>query len=203
MPLVKICGLTDAAAVAAAVESGADAVGFVFAESVRKISVRRAVEISQRVPETVKRVAVMMHPSVAEWQEVRTGLRPHVLQTDIGDFEHLDVPGEIERWPVLREGGDLGREQLPEIFVYEGALSGSGETVDWRLAARMAKRGNMILAGGLSIANVTEAIKKVAPFGVDVSSGVESAPGEKDATKIKAFIDAVRNAETLNEEARR
>ncbi len=203
MPLVKICGLTDAAAVAAAVECGADAVGFVFAESVRRISVQRAVEISQRVPQTVRRVAVMMHPSVAEWQEVRTEFRPDVLQTDIGDFEHLGVPDEIERWPVLREGGDPGGVQLPEIFVYEGALSGSGETVDWRLAAQMAKRGNMILAGGLSIANVTEAIKEVAPFGVDVSSGVESAPGEKDATKIKAFIAAVRNAETLNEEARR
>lgn len=201
MPLVKICGLTDAAAVAAAAASGADAIGFVFAESVRRISVQRAVEISAEVPKTIKRVAVMMHPSSNEWQEVRTGFRPDVLQTDIGDFEKLDVPDEIERWPVLREGAIPDDEEVPETFVYEGMLSGSGETVDWRVAAQMAKRGNMILAGGLSIANVTEAINEVAPFGVDVSSGVESVPGKKDTAKIKAFIDAVRNIELMNEEA--
>jgi phosphoribosylanthranilate isomerase len=202
MPLVKICGLTDAAAVAAAVASGADAIGFVFAESVRRIGVQRALEISAEVPETIKRVAVMMHPSSNEWQEVRTGFRPDVLQTDIGDFENLDVPDEIERWPVLREGAIPDDVELPETFVYEGIRSGSGETVDWRVAAQMAKRGNMILAGGLSIANVTEAINEVAPFGVDVSSGVESVPGKKDTAKIKAFIDAVRNIELMNEEAR-
>jgi phosphoribosylanthranilate isomerase len=202
MPLVKICGLTDAAAVAAAVESGADAVGFVFAESARRISVQRAAEISAEVPNTVRRVAVMMHPSGDEWHEVRTGFRPDVLQTDIDDFENLDVPDEIERWPVLREGAIPDDGQVPEIFVYEGVLSGSGETVNWRLAAQMAKRGNMILAGGLSIANVTEAINEVAPFGVDVSSGVESAAGKKDTAKIRAFIDAVKNAGNLSEDAR-
>ncbi len=86
-------------------------------------------------------------------------------------------------------------------FVYEGNASGSGETVDWAFAAQLAKRGKMILAGGLSIANALEAIMEVAPFGVDVSSGVESAPGKKDATKIQAFMDAVRNA-GATEEAR-
>jgi phosphoribosylanthranilate isomerase len=194
MPFVKICGLTDLAAVTAAVESGADAIGFVFADSVRRVSVQHAAGISTHVPKGIKRVAVMLHPSIDEWQEVRDGFAPNALQTDIADFDYLEVPDGIERWPVLREGSMPTGDNLPEMFVYEGKGSGSGETVDWAFAAQLAKRGKMILAGGLDIANVPDAIREVAPFGVDVSSGVESAPGKKDATKIQAFIDAVRNA---------
>jgi phosphoribosylanthranilate isomerase len=73
--------------------------------------------------------------------------------------------------------------------------------VDWQLAAQLAKRGRLILAGGLSIENITAAIRQVAPFGIDVSSGVESAPGKKDTAKISAFIDAVRAAGSATEEA--
>lgn len=201
MPLIKICGLTDAAAVSVAARSGADAVGFVFADSVRRISVGEALELARDLPKDVKRVAVMMHPSNDEWQAVRSDFKPDVLQTDVEDFEYLDVPGEIERWPVLREGRMPARNELPELFVYEGRMSGSGETVDWGLAAELAKRGRMILAGGLDIANVTAAITEVAPFGVDVSSGVESAPGKKDTVKIREFIDAARRAASATEEA--
>lgn len=201
-PLVKICGLTDDAAVAVAIDSGADAVGFVFARSARRITVQRAAEISARVPETIRRVAVMMHPTKEEWQEVTRVFKPDVLQTDLADFEYLDMPDDIEKWPVLREGAMPADVVLPDIFVYEGRLSGSGEAVDWRVAANMAKQGKMILAGGLNVTNITEAINKVAPFGVDVSSGVESAPGKKDTKKIRAFIDAVRNAAASSEAAR-
>ena len=199
---IKICGLTDAAAVAAAVESGADAVGFVFAESVRRISVQQATDIAARVPQRIKRVAVMLHPSSDEWQEVRDGFQPDALQTDLEDFTCLDVPDRIEKWPVLRQGIVSENDQFPEMFVYEGRASGSGEAVDWQAAAQLAERGKMILAGGLDIANVTDAIRQVAPFGVDVSSGVESAPGKKDATRIQAFIGAVRTAGSANEEAK-
>ena len=198
-PFIKICGLTDAAAVAAAVQSGADAVGFVFADSVRRIKVQDAAIISDAVPQQIKRVAVMLHPSKDEWLEVRDGFRPDALQTDLADFAYLEVPDGIEKWPVLREGPTPAGDNFPEMFVYEGNASGSGETVDWAVAAQLAKRGKMILAGGLNIANVPDAIRKVAPFGVDVSSGVESAPGKKDATKIQAFIDAVRNPGTTEE----
>lgn len=202
MPLVKICGLTDDAAVAAAIESGADAVGFVFADSVRRISVPRAAKISKAVPKTIKRVAVMMHPTNEEWQEVSNNFSPDVLQTDLADFDYLDVPADVERWPVLREGGISDAIGLPHMFVYEGQRSGHGETVNWGVAAQMAKRAKLILAGGLDISNVTQAINEVQPFGIDVSSGVESAPGKKDAEKIRAFIEAVRIAGSTNEEAR-
>ena len=200
MPLVKICGLMDMVAVTVAVDAGADAIGFVFADSVRRVSARHAAAISARVPRRIKRVAVMLHPTNDEWQKVRTSFQPDVLQTDLADFDYLDVPEGIEKWPVMREGTMPAGDQLPEIFVYESKASGSGEIVDWQLAAQLAKRGKMILAGGLNIANVPEAIREVAPFGVDVSSGVESAPGKKESTRIQAFINAVRAAGSAIEE---
>ena len=199
---IKICGLTDAAAVTAAVDCGADAVGFVFADSLRRITVRDAVGLAGGVPQGIKRVAVMLHPSKGEWREVRDGFRPDALQTDLTDFAFLDVPDGIEKWPVLRQGGVTESDAIPEMFVYEGKASGSGEAVDWQAAARLAKRNKMILAGGLNVANVAEAIREVAPFGVDVSSGVESEPGKKDTIKIQAFIEAVRTAGSVVEEAK-
>lgn len=200
--LIKICGMTDIAAVEASVDAGADAIGFVFAESVRRVSMRHAVEMSEYVPLQTKRVAVMLHPTADEWREVKDVFQPDVLQTDLADFEYLDVPDRIVKWPVLREGAMLDGDALPDLFVYEGRASGSGAIVDWQLAAQLAKRGNMILAGGLSTENVQVAVGQVAPFGVDVSSGVESSPGKKDATKIQAFIDAVRTSGSLEEETK-
>ena len=201
MPLIKICGLSDVAAVDTAVAAGADAVGFVFADSVRRVSVQHAVKISMHLPRRIKKVAVMLHPSDDEWQEVKNVFQPDILQTDLADFDYLVVPDEIGKWPVMREDALPAGVELPEIFVYEGKASGSGDTVDWQLAAQLAKRGKMILAGGLNSANVPEAIREIAPFGVDVSSGVEAAPGKKDAMKIQAFIDAVRATGSFAEEA--
>lgn len=199
---IKICGLTDAAAVQAAVSAGADAVGFVFVQSSRRVTPQHAAAISNQVPAHVKRVAVMLHPSNDEWREVAEIFRPDVLQTDVADFAGLDVAAIIERWPVFRQGVASTDKKMPGTFVYEGQKSGQGETVDWTVAADLAKHGRMILAGGLSAANVADAITTVAPYGVDVSSAVESAPGRKDAAKIKAFIDAAKNADSLNEELR-
>lgn len=190
--LVKICGLKYAATVSAAVEAGTDAVGFVFAKSVRQVTTRHAAFIASNVPEHIQRVAVMMHPSAEEWQEVQTIFCPDVLQTDAEDFRYLDVPDDITKWPVIREGRLPGNGELPDTFVYEGATSGQGETVDWSTAGRLAERANLILAGGLNCENVADAIRQVGPFGVDVSSAVESSPGEKDPDMIRAFIEIVR-----------
>jgi phosphoribosylanthranilate isomerase len=81
---------------------------------------------------------------------------------------------------------------LPNTFVYEGKTSGKGETVDWSFAAGLAVRSQLILGGGLSRHNVAEAIRRVGPYGVDVSSAVETSPGEKDPDLIRAFIESVR-----------
>lgn len=200
--LVKVCGLTDAAHAAAACDAGADALGFVFAASPRRVTPPQAVRIAAGLPAGVRRVAVMLHPTAAEWAAVLDGFAPDVLQTDAADFDSLDVPASIERWPVYREGGPVvegrGPGDLAGTFVYEGARSGSGQTVDWTEARACARGGRMILAGGLNPGNVAEAVRQVRPWGVDASSGVEAAPGRKDPARIAAFVAAARAAAEQN-----
>ena len=216
---VKICGLKNERDVVAAVAAGADAIGFVFAESVRRVTPEQARDACVAAPSDVRRVAVMLHPTNDEWREVLEVFEPDVLQTDIEDFASLDVPESVERWPVFREGrgeaplplweGSLWEGHLweghlwegrpgptaPATFVYEGRKSGAGETVDWQQAAAVAEQGRMILAGGLNSGNVAQAIEEVGPFGVDVSSGVESAPGQKDPRLIQEFVSAAKAVE--------
>ncbi len=192
---IKVCGLRDAECVAAAAEAGADAVGFVFAESVRRVTPAEARESTRDLPAQVQRVAVMRHPTNEEWQAVVDGFAPDVLQTDAEDFAALQVPDNIVRWPVLRQRAGETPERLPEVFVYEGADSGTGKTIDWSKARDVAARGRMILAGGLNPDNVGAAIREVRPWGVDASSGLESGPGSKDIELIRRFIGAARAAE--------
>lgn len=191
---VKICGLSTADEVSAAVDAGADAVGFVFADSIRRVKPKTAAAISAMVPGSVKRVAVMLHPSNDEWQKVLRDFQPDVLQTDAEDFDSLDIPMVVERWPVYREGGEP--PATDSTYVYEGPRSGKGQAVDWSVAAKLALGGQMMLAGGLHAENVATAVRKVRPYGVDVSSAVESEPGRKDIDLIRKFISAVRAAES-------
>ena len=193
--LVKICGLRTESDVDVAVDAGADAVGFVFAKSVRRVTPKGAAAATASMRSDVRKVAVMRHPSNEEWQEVLLEFRPDVLQTDIEDFESLLVPDTVQCLPVIREGSTTLAADLPDVFLYEGGNSGQGETVDWGQAAEVALRGKLILAGGLNAANLGDAIAIVRPFGIDVSSAVESKPGVKSATLIREFIDAARAAE--------
>jgi phosphoribosylanthranilate isomerase len=194
---VKICGLTTPDSVAAAVAAGADAVGFVFADSVRQVEPEQAAELAANLPVGTAKVAVMLHPSPAYWNTVRDVFKPDWLQTDAGDFVALDVPGNIGRLPVYRDNVDLDTANidLPEHLLFEGKRSGQGEQADWDRAAVIARRSCVLLAGGLTPDNVTEAITRVHPWGVDVSSGVESRPGVKDPEKILAFIKAARKVD--------
>lgn len=192
---VKICGLTDEAAVAAVAAAGADAAGFVFAQSVRQVSPEYAARLATGLPRGVLRIAVMLHPDPELWREVLDVFAPDVLQTDAADFDYLDVPATIRRWPVYREGNPAIDPPVGDSFVYEGRKSGQGATVDWGAAAAIGRRGRMILAGGLDAANVANAILRARPWGVDTSSGVESAPGRKDPARIAAFVSAAKIVE--------
>lgn len=199
MTIVKICGLTDATAVRAALDAGADAIGFVFADSVRRISPADARKLAIDIPPDVTKVAVMKNPSHAEWEEVFEVFQPDAIQTDLVDIALLEISHSVRTWPVVREKIDKLKRKIPGCFVYEGPKSGSGQTVDWEVAAHMTRHGHMILAGGLSPVNVAEAIQVVQPYGVDVSSGVEAKPGKKDPDKIRDFISAVRKADSEKE----
>ncbi len=194
--VVKICGLRDAEMVDAAVAAGANAIGFVFAASPREVSVEQAAAAAAGVPADVRKVAVMRHPTVEAWEAVRDGFALDVLQTDAEDFAGLEVPDGIEKWPVFREGGQAVPHGVG-TFVYEGPSSGAGETVNWDQAAALSTDRQMILAGGLDASNVAQAIATVRPWGVDVSSGVEKAPGEKDVSRIRQFVSAARAAEKM------
>ena len=199
MLTVKICGLTDATAIQTAVDAGADAIGFVFAKSVRQVSPELACKLAADLPPHVRKVAVMKNPRPDEWNDVQKIFQPDVLQTDAEDFDYLRVDASVEFWPVYREGKSEPRRNKSSCFLYEGKSSGSGETVDWNIAAGFAGYGRMMLAGGLSAENVGEAISVVRPWGVDVSSAVEATPGRKDPQMIRAFIRAVRNAENTKD----
>jgi phosphoribosylanthranilate isomerase len=190
---VKICGLTTESAVAAAVAAGVDAIGFVFAPSKRQVSAKQAEQLTRGVSQTIARVAVMQHPTQALLDEVWEVFRPDVLQTDAEDLTTLRVPAGLSIMPVLRSGRSAP-VVLPPRLLFEGPQSGTGTTSDWNAAAELARRTQVVLAGGLNPANVVAAIEAVRPFGVDVSSGVEAAPGVKDPAKIHAFVRNARNA---------
>lgn len=194
---VKICGITDLPGAMAAVEAGADALGFVFAESVRQISASEAARIAAELPGSVDLVAVFLRPDVRQVSRVLATFPADVVQADHGSITQPDGPRLL---PVFREGDDESLAgylagTVARRFHYEGRSSGAGETVDWEKAKRLAMAGRMTLAGGLTPDNVADAIAVVAPFGVDVSSGVESAPGVKDHEKIKDFVVAARQAQ--------
>ncbi|NNM21584.1 MAG: phosphoribosylanthranilate isomerase [Gammaproteobacteria bacterium] len=189
---IKICGVTSAEIVDTAVAEGVDAIGFVFAESPRQVDTALAAGLMQRLPPWVAAVAVTRHPP-AGFSDVLAQLAPAWWQSDRRDLENVILPPGVRSIPVIREGEDTA--DLPPWFVYEGAQSGRGTTVDWSRAAQLAQRGRMILAGGLNAANVAAAIRTVRPWAVDVSSGVETAPGRKCATLIREFVAAVRQAE--------
>jgi phosphoribosylanthranilate isomerase len=199
---IKVCGLTDAHALDAAVDAGADAIGFVFAESPRRVALDRAEVLVERVPALVSRVAVLKNPSQEHAAAVASCAWFSLMQCDVEDQSTLQAAGvRTPRLPVVRVGTKpfelmmTARMELPAYILVEGPRSGVGETVDWTLVATLARRTRLILAGGLNPDNVAHAIHTVRPFAVDVSSGVESAPGKKDPIKIKDFIAAVRDAE--------
>lgn len=197
---VKICGLTDSAALAAVVEAGADAVGFVFhAASPRHLEPAAAAALAAQVPAGLARVAVFLHPSQAEVDAALAAVEPDYVQTDALDFDYLRLPPGLRALPVLRSGAAVPAT-VPARFVYEAAQSGAGHRADWSQARALAGRGELVLGGGLDASNVAAAISAVAPFGVDVSSGVEFERGRKDPRLVKAFVAAARAAATRIED---
>jgi phosphoribosylanthranilate isomerase len=193
---IKICGITDPGDALTAAAAGADAVGFVFfGGSPRRISPAEAAAIADELPESVEKVAVFLRPTPAEIEAVLDVFGADLVQAD---HQCLNGSLDVPYLPVYREGDDIFSDlstHRVSRFLYEGRRSGMGETVDWEAASRIAMAGRMTLAGGLNADNVAEAIQRVRPDGVDVSSGVESMPGVKDVGLIGEFIERARETE--------
>jgi phosphoribosylanthranilate isomerase len=190
---IKICGMTTPVAVDAALSCEVDAIGFVFAPSVRQVNTRQANELAAPARHRAACVAVTRHPTRAQIAEILRDFKPDILQTDIDDIETLGLPESLSVLPVIRPGPQRACV-LPGRLLFEGPVSGSGQTADWDMAADLALRSQVILAGGLNPVNVGIAVRRVRPFGVDVSSGVEEAPGVKNSEKIEQFVAAARIA---------
>ena len=194
---IKICGMTTPAAVDAALEARVDAIGFVFAASVRELTPAAATALARPARGRVRCVAVMHHPTQRAVDEIVREFAPDLLQSDAEDFAALRLPPALETLAVVRAGGRLPAA-LPARLLFEGPASGRGQLTDWSAAAELACRIELILAGGLSEANVAAALQRVRPFGVDVSSGVEERPGVKGPAAIVRFVAAVRAADPIS-----
>ncbi|HEX6947748.1 MAG TPA: phosphoribosylanthranilate isomerase [Acidimicrobiia bacterium] len=188
---VKICGVNSLEAVDAAANGGADAVGFVFADSPRQVSALQARALARCLPADVVKVAVFRRPQPQVLEEVLELVEPDWVQADAGSLLGLELPEDVDLLPVHRSGGPTAAEP-PLRLLYEGTVSGRGVKADWHQARELAGSTQLILAGGLDPGNVADAIQAVGPWGVDVSSGVETEPGRKDPSRIAAFIANAR-----------
>jgi phosphoribosylanthranilate isomerase len=192
---IKICGLRTPEAVMAAVSAGVDAVGFVFCEgSPRDVSAAAARVAAAAVPAGTAKVAVFLHPAQAAVDAAIEAIRPDWVQTDADDLPRLKLPPGQRVLPVYRTGGHGPTAVLPPRLLLESARSGAGERADWSEAADWSMRTQLVLAGGLDAGNVGAALAAVRPYGIDVSSGVESSRGVKDASLIRNFVDTARVA---------
>jgi len=189
---IKICGMTDAGAVDAALEAGADAIGFVFAPSVRRVEPAAAAALAKPARGRVPCVAVTQHPDRAQLAAIFEVFGPDVLQTDVEDFASIDLPPGVIALPVVRDAAKAPAS--PVRILFEGPKSGTGQVADWTAARQLAGTRELLLAGGLNPDNVADAIAQVRPFGVDVSSGVEAQPGRKSPARIADFVTRARAA---------
>jgi phosphoribosylanthranilate isomerase len=202
---VKVCGITNQDDATAAVEAGADALGFVFyKKSPRSIEPALAREIIERLPPFVTPVGVFVNEDVMVVRRLMDDCGLALAQLH-GD-ESAAYCLELKR-PVLKAIRVKDRRAFLALAEFQGrasvrgfvldafsdqAYGGTGQVVDWSLAAEVARSATVMLAGGLTPDNVEKAIQAVRPYGVDVSSGVERGPGQKDHEKVRAFIRAVR-----------
>ena len=206
MTIIKICGIKTLTDALAAIDAGADYLGFNFyPKSVRFIEKQACAEITSVLKKEfsqIKLVGVFVNSSVEEVRNIMETCSLDLAQLH-GDETHemlktLDgkafkafrgIPDSVERFVRIK----------PPAFLLDAAVKGiyggSGVTADWEGATELAKKYPLLLAGGLTPENVAEAVGRVKPWGVDVASGVESVPGKKDPRKIKAFVQAVRDGE--------
>ncbi|MCA9471004.1 MAG: phosphoribosylanthranilate isomerase [Nitrospirales bacterium] len=205
IPKIKICGITNLEDAQTAIREGADALGFIFhSQSPRFVEVNMVKSIVNQLPPFIIPIGVFVNEGLTIVRNMmdQCGLAVAQLHGD-------ETPSYCETLgrPVLKGIRLKDRSSFLSLAEYKGRAGvrgfvidafseseygGTGKVADWNLAQEAAEVAPILLAGGLTPDNVQEAIKKVHPYGVDVSSGVEASPGKKDRTKVKAFIQAVQ-----------
>lgn len=203
MVKVKICGITNLEDALVAAEYGADALGFIFYEkSPRYISTANAMKIIKELPPFVTKVGVFVDDPVEKVKQMKvfTGIDAVQLHgNETPNICHSMGNRVIKAFRVSGQWSAVSnRMKRYQVSAYlldthrEGVPGGTGKTFDWKLAVEAKKHGRIILAGGLTPDNVSEAVKKVRPYAVDVASGVEERPGKKDLKKVKEFIERAK-----------
>ena len=205
MTKIKICGIKTLSDAQAAIEAGADYLGFnFFPKSARFIEIKKFIEIGAVLKKThpsIKLVGVFVNSSSDEINSLlETGILD-LIQLHGDESPEFCAGFQNKAFKAFR--GMLGaeadvyvRSEAPAFLVdaaVNGSYGGTGRVADWSSAARLAKRYPLFLAGGLKPENVAEAVRQVNPWGVDVASGVESSPGKKDLSKMNAFVQAVHS----------
>lgn len=211
MTAVKICGLSDPQNLQTAIEAGARYVGFVFYDpSPRNVSFDTAWNLARAVPTGVRSVGLFVDPTDGQLERIVTG-----IQLDMIQLHGNETPGRIneikERYkmPVMKAIRVASQDNLKDVAGFEAAADwllfdsqpeqaalpgGTGHKFDWSILKGRTFSKPWMLGGGLNAENVADAIAQLSPDAVDVSSGVESSPGQKDATKIQEFIRAAHKA---------
>jgi phosphoribosylanthranilate isomerase len=203
-PKVKICGITNVDDARAAVDAGADALGFMFFErSPRCLSIEAAAEIAGHVPPHVLKVGVFVNPDDELVHNAAVRCQLNLLQFHGDETPEFCAQFGLMTMKAFRikdaDSVALISSYRTDAFLLDsfvaGKHGGTGEKFNWDLAIEAKRFGRPVfLAGGLTSSNVAEAVATVQPFGIDVSSGVESAPGKKDHAKIRAFIAAAKGS---------
>ena len=201
---VKICGTTSEEDALLAVAMGADAVGFIFAPSVRQIAPVVVADIVKRLPPEILTVGVFRDDAPERVVEVvhSAGLKAAQLHghetAEQAKWIRQRIPFLIRAFPAgdkaVRQAADHGADAI----MVDAPTPGSGKVFDWSLAAEVPTGLRLMLAGGLTPENVGAAIEAVRPWGVDVATGVERAPGRKDPSKLRAFVAAAKAAESAD-----
>lgn len=208
---IKICGTTCVEDALQSMEAGADALGFIFAPSKRRVTPEQAQQIIHELPQAVEQIGVFMNSTAAEIGAIAckvavTGIQMHGDEAPAEVYSQLpanqrDALRKIKT--ILVQGNFASKfdsyataSSIVDAWLFDSG-AGSGKTFDWQAArAQLGDRqGRFIVAGGLTPENVGEAIRTFKPWGVDVVTGVEREPGRKDPEKLKAFVAAVRRAE--------
>lgn len=198
---VKICGVTNEDDALLAVALGADAVGFVFAPSERRVVAQRVHDITRRLPPEILTVGVFRdeHPKRVIDIVLASGVRAAQLHGHETPAEVAEVSRHVRTVIKAVAAGTSDAAHADEfgvqMILVDAPSPGSGQAFDWKLVGEVPSGLNVILAGGLTPENVVAGIKMARPWGVDVSSGVESAPGVKDPVLMRRFIEAARSQE--------